>query len=457
MNAYHEMSQHLSHSGSKPNPILLSQILVFLAIFVLVINFTFLLVTKRSKMELSPANIFLLNLCICDFTTAAFNLPLFFRIAFFITPTEIGTSDSLDNWFLNNKNFCRINGFVNQLLASQSVMTVFLLALERFLHIRYMYKLTKARCIAWLTVSYLISIALSTIPLFLNPSYKMQPSQTYCMLDLESSEPLNMTLRSILIFGVNTTALFLFYSYTRIWWDYRSNQEAIRKSRERSASKQNQEEVDAEPHPRAKAVRDVEEGSSVEPRIPPSDGASDDGYETFVRDSNTNDAPANPTDIVVHSIQPKVSPILMSTIELEPETFPMTSASPSSPTFNIGDRRVLPPVPNSSSTPHKSGKSHTASPIPNPFKYFKSLSPAQKLERILIKRAVYLCMGYMVSWALYDYTLLVTMISGHDVSAWVDSFAIIFIGLNCFLNPVLTFVLDKRYRKGLEDLVMSLW
>ncbi|KAI9143958.1 hypothetical protein BKA69DRAFT_1057360 [Paraphysoderma sedebokerense] len=479
---------------SDPDPVKLAQFLVFSSLLVLAFNSTLLYIFKRYSLPASPSNILVINLSICDLLAVAFNIPFFIQIA--LNPYN----DISWNWLATNPTLCNINGVANQLLATQSVLTIFLLALERYLMICTFKRMTKKMTINILITTWAISIGLSIKVIFYTPAYVLQPSGIYCMEDLTATSWHHVTLRAILAAGLNLILLFLFYSHYMISTEIRR----CKASNNRKTSHASHFQIVKRPARnfmlRFGNLKSKNEGKASKQRMPEISNNTetrkiyptlgfDDGYESLATDNtvrlanNHSVEPVGPRVAAtqqrqpnLHAVdfynspQPVTSPILIATID---DTH---DSSPQNDDTVIPSSNAIVPVnaPRAVYSPYPNGPTYAvdipnfcAMNIPGQAALPRKKSPAgscgakplqSALEKMLIKRAVYICLAFTISWSFYNYALLHSLITnGQNVGSWIDSLAMWGVAMNCVLNPILTFVLDKRFRRGLEETVMALW
>ncbi|KAI9143957.1 hypothetical protein BKA69DRAFT_1057358 [Paraphysoderma sedebokerense] len=475
-----------------PDPVILAHILVFLIFLCIPLNVTVLYIYRKFSLPASPSNILVINLCLCDLAAAVFNLPMFLQISI----SYDGSTNS--NWLASNSTLCNLNGVVNQMLATQSVLTIFLLAMERYLSICTIVRMTKKLTIHSLYITWLISFLLATIPLFHQPAYVLQPSKIYCMQDLTATGLNQVGLRGILAVGLNAVLLFLLYSHYMITTEIRRGRtdndtstttgETIKASATvrtmlkfffgskrtvgnifkislRMDSKKSSNRSTPQTAVETINLNLKEAGEQNQRPMLPSTSSNrppQPAHELNQRSrlpSTSSIRPPQPAHFTFNnSPQPEISPILIASINVDPDSTTVIDlrTEPHMNGLQQHEDRAQ-----DNNTPREQ---QTAIPIPQipstpvPVCPVISRPIHSTLEKMLFKRAVYICVAFIISWSFYNYSLLHSLISsGTTVGPWIDSLAMFFVGLNLKLNPFLTLYLDKRFRNGLEEMVMSIW
>ncbi|KAI9146516.1 hypothetical protein BKA69DRAFT_1045113 [Paraphysoderma sedebokerense] len=375
-------------------------------------NVSLLVVAKRSKSSSSIANILVLNLCLCDLGTLIANTPFMLQSAVLSSPS-----------LLPDEVACQITGFLNLLLGSQAVLSIFLLALERYLTICVFYHKPRRWWILLMAFSWVCSTVLASAPLFRGFGFALQPSQLYCLVDLTRRR---YTLKAILVIALNGIGLFLVFSYSRIFIKFARNRSNVRRFMN-SPLNQSKNTIDTSSN------ADEESSNEV------------NGEEEKSSNKETENT-------IHHSHQALISSIFMATIVCDSDS-------------SVSQISIMEDNQQSNDTPRQlEDKSQHIIEMPST-KCVPSVCPTSevsrsqlrityKLERMLAVRAVSICMTFFVSWSVFNWCLIHSLFSvSTPLQPWTDSLALLLMAFNRFLNPALTFALDRSFRVGLRNLL----
>lgn len=165
-------------------------ILVFIA--ALSGNVLLFYIVLRSRNLQTKGNVFILNLAFADLLVAAVNLP--------VTIVTVIAED----WILG-ESVCIFMGFLTLLTFVASCMALSMISINRYHAIvhwtSYESIYTKRKCALYVGITWTITIALSTPPLFGWSKFEYDPGQSYCFAEWTVSKSYTIFMISACLLG----------------------------------------------------------------------------------------------------------------------------------------------------------------------------------------------------------------------------------------------------------------
>lgn len=161
----------------------------------------FLIVFYGNKNLRTVSNAFMLNLAFADVIVSIINMPI-----------TVATTIAEKQWFSHG--VCVVLGFTNIISFIGSVMSLALMAINRYFYIVHWKKYTaifnKKRACVSVLILWLITVLIAMPPLIGWSSYSFIPGKSYCFVDWQADAYYMYFMLSICFFGPLVTMIFCY-------------------------------------------------------------------------------------------------------------------------------------------------------------------------------------------------------------------------------------------------------
>ncbi|KAI9141645.1 hypothetical protein BKA69DRAFT_1038381 [Paraphysoderma sedebokerense] len=199
------MSVRKTYNAEMNSPTVFASCLSVISVLSITLNSTLLVIAKRKNLALSFANILIVCLVASDVFDAMLNFPFFLSVA-------VNGSQSI----LTNDAACKLNAFLNQVMSSSIVITIEMIALDRFILVCTKWKVPKSLLIKIYVALQIGDVFITILPVLLGSTYVIQPSQVYCLQDLTSNRTITRISRTHLLIGLNAAFVTIIGCYAVI-------------------------------------------------------------------------------------------------------------------------------------------------------------------------------------------------------------------------------------------------
>ncbi|KAJ3360917.1 hypothetical protein GGF32_007961 [Allomyces javanicus] len=455
-------------------------ILCVIAATAMLLNAVVLSVGIKAKLYRTSANLLIMSLAASDLLFVSHNL---------IVALLVGSSGDA-SYLDRSPILCQVNGALNQISVVSGMLTIMLIAVERYVRVVYTMDLRHRAISGMVACAWFSGVGLAMLPLIaglaadvvgwtthrpLSLMYVRQPCGTYCMIAWASPLPFDAGLKVLYGIVLNGAAVALLLAYWRILATYHATQKnmaALRTARRVSKKPTISTGNSAKHGPLlAKLLASAPAGASLDesvqagelPKEPSSASASggstrasSNGAAAAESTGKASDNSKSSTPGSSHSARHLLASILSGG----------SSFGGKGANDTIVASNSLPPPP---ATPANSGVRSSS--------WLKSARPAdvslsgtaaalgrvlrgrghrdsvriggesRRMASMLLKRAVAIVASYFVSWVLYDIELFYTWARLEPVPPAMDAASGVLASLICVWNPLLSLVLDARFRQ----------
>ncbi|KNE54739.1 hypothetical protein AMAG_00698 [Allomyces macrogynus ATCC 38327] len=457
-------------------------ILCMIAATAMILNAVVLSVGIKAKLYRTSANLLIMSLAASDLLFVSHNL---------IVALLVGSSG--DAFYLDRSPIlCQVNGALNQISVVSGMMTIMLIAVERYARVVYTMDLRHRAISGMVACAWFSGVGLAMLPLIagiaadvvgwtthrpLSLMYVRQPCGTYCMIAWASPLPFDAGLKVLAGIVLNGAAVALLLAYWRILATYRATQKNMASLRTAQRVSKKPSMAGAKPAKPtkhgpllAKLLASAPAGASLDESVQAGELRMGSISATVSSDCTptSSGGAASPASSRAASDTSKSSTPdssrsarhLLASILSRGSSFGGKDAND---TFVASNS--LPPPP---ATPANSGVRSS---------WLKSARPAdvslsgtaaalgrvlrgrgrrdsvwiggesRRMATMLLKRAVAIVASYFVSWVLYDIELFYTWARLEPVPPAMDAVSGVLASLICVWNPLLSLVLDARFRQ----------
>ncbi|KAJ3371616.1 hypothetical protein GGF31_003225 [Allomyces arbusculus] len=454
-------------------------ILCVIAATAMLLNAVVLSVGIKAKLYRTSANLLIMSLAASDLLFVSHNL---------IVALLVGSSG--DALYLDRSPIlCQVNGALNQISVVSGMMTIMLIAVERYVRVVYSMDLRHNAISGMVACAWFSGVGLAMLPLIaglaadvvgwtthrpLTLMYVRQPCGTYCMIAWASPLPFDAGLKVLYGIVLNGAAVALLFAYWRILATYRAAQKKMAALHAaRCMSKK----------PSESAVKPAKHGPLLAKLLAsaPAGATLDESMQAGESSKASNSVSANGECTIESS----------GAATAESSSKASATGTLSNPgSSRSGARHLLASILSRGSSFGGKGANDTivaSNSLPPPpatpansgvrSSWLKSARPAnvslsgtaatlgrvlrgrgsresgriggesRSMATMLLKRAVAIVASYFVSWVLYDIELFYTWARLEPVPPAMDAVSGVLASLICVWNPLLSLVLDARFRQ----------
>ncbi|KNE56389.1 hypothetical protein AMAG_02198 [Allomyces macrogynus ATCC 38327] len=454
-------------------------ILCVIAATAMLLNAIVLSVGIKAKLYRTSANLLIMSLAASDLLFVSHNL---------IVALLVGSSG--DTSYLDRSPIlCQVNGALNQISVVSGMLTIMLIAVERYVRVVYTMDLRHRAISGMVACAWFSGVGLAMLPLIaglaadvvgwtthrpLSLMYVRQPCGTYCMIAWASPLPFDAGLKVLYGIVLNGAAAALFLAYWRILAAYRATQKNMAALRTARCVPKKPSVSGTKPAKHgpllAKLLASAPAGANLDESVqagelPMASGsAMASGESTTGSTSGAAAASSGKTSDAGNASTPGLSRsgvqrLLASFLSSGSsfggkganDTMVASSSLPAPPATpaNSGVRSSW----LKSARPADVSLSGTAATLGRVLRgrgRFDSVrigGESRSMASMLLKRAVAIVASYFVSWVLYDIELFYTWARLEPVPPAMDAVSGVLASLICVWNPLLSLVLDARFRQ----------